>query len=121
MQHRITSAPGRLGALALLSILAACAPKDSDDTRASTDSPAAATAAGDVASGAKIPLTSSSDEAKTLYTRGRDLSDQLRNQDAHELFKQAAAKDSTFAMAHYNLALTAPTTKEFLQHLNHAV
>jgi tetratricopeptide (TPR) repeat protein len=121
MQHLVTSAPGRLAALTLVSMLLACAPKDSADTGVSADSPAAAVAAGDPANGAKIPTTTSSDEARTLFTQGRDLSEQLRNQDARLLFEQAAAKDSTFAMAHYNLALTAPTAKEFLQHLNHAV
>lgn len=120
MRRTVTSAPDSLAALALVSILAGCAPKESDKT-ATTDSPAAATAAGDVARSAKIPITSSSDEAKTLYIRGRDLSDQLRNQDARQLFAQAAAKDSTFAMAHYNLALAAPTAKEFSRHLNQAV
>src|SRR5215218_5710598 len=118
MQHHRTFAPDRLVVFGLVAMLAACAPKDSADTNATADSPAAAVSA---ASTAKIPISSSSDEAKALFVKGRDLSDQLRNQDARKLFEQAAAKDSTFAMAHYNLALTAPTTKEFLQHLDHAV
>jgi hypothetical protein len=29
-----------------------------------------------------------------LYTRGRDLAEQLRNQDARKLFAEAVAKDS---------------------------
>ena len=123
MPHTVTGATSSLSALALLSILVACAPKEPADKTASKDSTtaAAATAGGEAASTAKIPITSASDEAKRLYTRGRDLSEQLRNQDARELFAQAVAKDSTFAMAHYNLALTSPTTKEFLEHLKHAV
>src|SRR4030095_13389026 len=93
----------------------------SDDTSRSADSPAAVAAAGDLTTSAKIPITTASDEAKTLLLRGRDLSEQLRNQDARALFEQAAVKDSMFALAHYNLALTAPTTKQYLQHLNRAV
>jgi tetratricopeptide (TPR) repeat protein len=116
----VTSARDWLAALALTSLLAGCAPKESTE-RIQQDSPAAARPAADVASPATIPLTSASDEAKALYMKGRALSDQLRNQDAHELFKQAAAKDSTFAMAHYYLALTSPTPKEAFQHMNRAV
>jgi tetratricopeptide (TPR) repeat protein len=116
MQHMIAPAPYRLAVLGLLVSLA-CAPKEATDKSVRVDSPAAVAAP----TAAKIPITSSSDEARTFYTQGRDLSEQLRNQDARKLFEQAAAKDSTFAMAHYSLALTAPTTKEFLQHLSHAV
>jgi tetratricopeptide (TPR) repeat protein len=119
MRH-MTSAPYRLAALALTSILAGCASKESKE-KLQTDSPAAATAGGDVASSAKIPLTSTSEEAKALYIKGRALSEQLRNQDAHELFKQAVAKDSTFAIAHYELARTSSTPKEAFEHLNQAV
>jgi tetratricopeptide (TPR) repeat protein len=121
MGPTVKHAPTSLAALGLVAMLAGCARKDSGDKTVSKDSPAAATARGEVASNAKIPITSASEEAKTLYTRGRDLAEQLRNQDARKLFAQAVAKDSTFAIAHYNLALTSPTTKEFLQHLNHAV
>lgn len=121
MHYMKASARNRLAILGLVSIVAGCTAKDSADTTISADSPAAVTAVGDLGKAAKIPITSSSDEAKTLFIRGQDLSDQLRNQDARQLFEQAAAKDSTFAIAHYNLALTAPTTKEFRQHLNRAV
>ncbi len=119
MRNMARSIADWLTALALVSVPLGCAPKDSD--KSTTDSPAAATAGGDVARNAKIPVTSASDEARSLYVKGRDLSEQLRNQDARPLFEQAVAKDSTFALAHYNLALTSPTTKEFLQHLSQAV
>jgi tetratricopeptide (TPR) repeat protein len=121
MRPTVKHAPVSLAAIGLLAILAACARSDTADKTATKDSPAAATAGGDVANSAKIPITSASEEAKTLYTRGRDLAEQLRNQDANKLFAQAVAKDSTFAIAHYNLALTSPTTKEAIQHLTHAV
>jgi tetratricopeptide (TPR) repeat protein len=66
-------------------------------------------------------VTSASDEARTLYLRGRELSDQLRFHDARQHFEQAAAKDPAFALAHYDLAITSPTPKDFLEHLDEAV
>ena len=119
MRNMARSGTDWLTALATVSVLLGCAPKDSDDKNAGSS--VAAAAGGDVAKSAKIPVTSASDEARSLYLKGRDLSEQLRNQDARPLFEQAVAKDSTFAVAHYNLALTSPTTKEFLQHLGQAV
>jgi tetratricopeptide (TPR) repeat protein len=119
MRNMARSVTDWLPAVAMISVLVGCAPKDSDEK--TTDSSVATAAGGDVARSAKIPVTSASDEARSLYVKGRDLSEQLRNQDARPLFEQAVAKDSTFALAHYNLALTAPTTKEFLEHLGQAV
>jgi tetratricopeptide (TPR) repeat protein len=119
MRHVMTSAPERLAALAFMATLIGCAVKESD--KATSDSPAAATAAGDVASSAKVPITTTSEEARALYSKGRDLTEQLRNQEARKLFEQAVAKDSTFALAHYNLALTSASPKEFFQHITHAV
>ncbi len=120
MRHVMTSARNHLAILAVMATLAGCAPKESDKSPVS-DSPAAATATGDVARNAKVPITSTSEEARALYTKGRDLTEQLRNQDARKLFEQALAKDSTFALAHYNLALTSATPKEFFEHVKHAV
>ena len=121
MQRTSISSPGWLAAYGLISILAACSTRESDAEGAASDSVASASAGGTVERDAKVPITSSSEEARTLYSRGRDLSDQLRLQDGRELFAQAAEKDPSFALAHYNLALAAPSTKEFFQHLNQAV
>jgi tetratricopeptide (TPR) repeat protein len=115
----MTFAPQRLAALAFMATLVGCATKESD--KPATDSPAAATATGAPASTAKVPITTTSEEAKALYSKGRDLTEQLRNQEARKLFEQAVAKDSTFALAHYNLALTSASPKEFFQHVTHAV
>ena len=117
MRHRVTCAPTWLAVGGLIATFAACGPREAGDA-ASKDSPAAATAGGDVAKTAKIPITSASEEARTLYTQGRDLAEQLRAHDGRQLFTQAVAKDSTFALAHYNLALNSATAKEFFQHLN---
>jgi tetratricopeptide (TPR) repeat protein len=113
--------PGWLAALGLVSILAGCAAKESGSESASMDSTTTASSGGAVERNGKVPVTSASAEARTLYTRGLALSDQLRQHDSRQLFEQAAAKDPNFALAHYNLALAAPTTKEFFQHLNRAV
>ena len=120
MRNVKTCAANHLTIFAAAVALAGCASKESDKS-AVGDSPAAATAAGDVARSAKVPITSTSDEARTLYTQGRDLTEQLRNQEARKLFEQAVAKDSTFALAHYNLAITSGSPKEFLEHVKHAV
>ena len=52
----------------------------------------------------RIPVTTSSEEARQLYLKGRDLSEKLRATDARALFQQAAAKDPGFALAQVGLA-----------------
>src|SRR5262249_43270273 len=69
----------------------------------------------------KIPVTTSSDEARELYLKARDLNEKLKATDAHKMFEQAVAKDSTFAMGYLGLAQSAGTTKEFFEALNKAV
>ena len=105
----------------VITLLAACGTKAPDTTNTAMAATTTTASAGDVATADKIPVTSSSEEARTLFLRGQALADQLQLQDARQLFEQAAAKDPSFAMAHCNLALTAPTTKEFFAHLNEAV
>ena len=62
---------------------------------------------------AKVPVTTSSDEARALYMQGRDLLDDLKFVEANDLFRQAVAADDSFAMAHYQAAITAQTNAEF--------
>src|SRR5262245_39310451 len=69
----------------------------------------------------KIPITTSSEEARKLYLQGRDLLEKLRAQDARTYFEQAVAKDKTFALAHLNLANTAPNAKAFFESAKEAV
>ena len=93
------------GLAATLVLLAACDSRKSDTETASatvTDSAAAT-----VAPTGAIPISSASDEAPRLYLEGRTLSENLRAHDGRALFEQAAAKDPTFAMAHYQLAANA--------------
>ena len=69
----------------------------------------------------KIPITTSSDEAKKDYLQGRELLEKLRTHDSREYFEKAISRDSNFAMAYYDLALTSVTTKEFYDNLKKAL
>ena len=67
--------------------------------------------------GDKIPITTSSEEARKLYLDGRDLLEKLRGTDARRLFEQAVAKDPNFALAYVGLANTSGTNGEFMDPL----
>src|ERR1043165_3463323 len=69
----------------------------------------------------KVAITTSSEEARQLYIKGRDLFEKLRATDAYALFNQAVAKDADFALAHLGMAQTAASTKEFFDSLNKAL
>jgi tetratricopeptide (TPR) repeat protein len=69
----------------------------------------------------KIPVTTSSAEARQQYVKGRTLGENLRAHDSREFLTRAAAKDPGMALAHYSLALNAPTAKDFFEHLKQAV
>ena len=69
----------------------------------------------------KIPISTSSEEARKAYLEGRDLAEKLRATDAHERYKQAVARDPNFALAHLGLANTSATAVEFFDELGRAV
>jgi Flp pilus assembly protein TadD len=69
----------------------------------------------------RIPITTSSEEARQLYLKGRDLAEKLRATDARAHFLQAAAKDPNFALAQVGLANSAGTPKEFFEAVARAV
>ncbi len=69
----------------------------------------------------KIPVTSSSEEAKKEFMLGRDLAEKLLIQDSIQHYDKAIALDSGFAAAELNRATSSPTAKEFFTHLNKAV
>lgn len=71
--------------------------------------------------GGKIPVTTASDEARTEFLQGRDLSEKLRITDSIAHFEKAASLDPNFALAELSLANSAPTGKEFFEHLGKAV
>jgi tetratricopeptide (TPR) repeat protein len=69
----------------------------------------------------KVPVTTSSAEARQEYLKGRTMGENLRAHDSREVLQRAAAKDPGFALAHYSLALNSPTAKEFFDYLKRAV
>jgi tetratricopeptide (TPR) repeat protein len=69
----------------------------------------------------KIPITTSSPQARELYLKGRDLAEKLRGPDARKLYEQALAKDPSFALAVVGMANTAPGNQEFFAAVNRAV
>ena len=110
-----------LTACGVVSILAGCSRTKSD---AAPESGAISADSGKATASAnrgKVALTTKSEEARKFYDQGLALADQLRPHDARQLFEKAVAKDPDFAMAHYQLALTSPTAKEFRAHLDEAV
>jgi tetratricopeptide (TPR) repeat protein len=73
------------------------------------------------AGAAKVPVSTSSEEARQEYVKGRTLGENLRAHDSREVLQRAVEKDPNFALAHYSLALNSPTAKEFFAHLKKAV
>ena len=71
--------------------------------------------------GGKIPVTTASADAKTEFLQGRDLAEKLLITDSIAHFEKAASLDPNFALAELNLANSAPTGKEFFEHLDKAV
>jgi tetratricopeptide (TPR) repeat protein len=69
----------------------------------------------------KIPITTKSEEAKKEFLEGRDLAEKLRAQDSVAHFDKAIALDPDFASAEMARANSAPTAKDFFEHLNKAL
>src|SRR5262245_30478039 len=91
-------------------------------TKKEAPAPAAAEAAPPTpVNGGKIPITTSSQEAKAEFLQGRDMVDKLQITDSVAHFQKAVELDSNFAMAELSLAGSAPTAKEFFEHLRRAV
>jgi tetratricopeptide (TPR) repeat protein len=72
-------------------------------------------------SAGKVPISTTSAEARADFIKGRTLNENLRGHESREYFLRAIQKDPNFATAHLNLANSAPTAKEFFDHLGHAV
>jgi len=101
-----------LGAAAVLS--AGCARKEGAAPRAAeatTPKPAA---------DQKIPITTSSDAARSEFLEGRNLVDNLRITDSIAHFQKAIELDPNFATAELALSGASPTGGEFFDHLNKA-
>ncbi|MBA3318254.1 MAG: tetratricopeptide repeat protein [Gemmatimonadales bacterium] len=100
-----TARARRLSPLALAVLLASATPAQAQTAHAA----------------GKVPISTTSAEARTDFLKGRTLTENLRVHDSRGFMLRAIAKDPNFAMAHLNLANSAPTAKEFFQHLEHAV
>jgi tetratricopeptide (TPR) repeat protein len=72
-------------------------------------------------SGGKIPVTSSSEEAKKEFLQGRDLVERLLAQDSIQHFDKAILLDPNFAVAELGRANAAQSAKDFFDHLKKAV
>jgi tetratricopeptide (TPR) repeat protein len=122
MQNVLTVRPWLI-ACGVVSILAGCnRPKgDAAPESGAVAEDNAKDATGSTANKGKVPVSTKSEEARKFYVKGQEYGDQLRFHEARQLFQQAAAKDPDFAMAHHNLALNSPTTKETREHINQAV
>jgi tetratricopeptide (TPR) repeat protein len=61
----------------------------------------------------KIPITTSSDEARKEFLKGREIAEKLQITNSIRYFDKAIALDSNFATAYLNRALSSVTAKEF--------
>ncbi|MCP4582587.1 MAG: tetratricopeptide repeat protein [candidate division Zixibacteria bacterium] len=68
-----------------------------------------------IAQDGKMPITTSSDEARNSYLHGLNLTDKLRFQEARQFFENAVKADPNFALAYLNLGFTLPSAKEFFE------
>ncbi|MFQ6115726.1 MAG: tetratricopeptide repeat protein [bacterium] len=68
----------------------------------------------------KVPLTTTSKEARQFYLQGRDLFERLQAQESLQYFEKAVATDQNFAMAYLYLAFAQPSAKGFFENLNKA-
>lgn len=68
-----------------------------------------------------IPITTQSEEARTLFTEGRDLFDNIRFDEARTVFDEALQKDPNFALANLYRAISSTTDSDFVRHLSKAI
>ena len=61
----------------------------------------------------KVPITTTSAEARDLYIKGRDLTERLKATDGRKFFQQALEKDKDFALGYLGLSTTAASPREF--------
>lgn len=69
----------------------------------------------------KMPITTSSEKAKTAFLKGRDQAEKLKGQESIQYFQQAIKEDPKFAIAYLNLAFVEPSAQGFFDDLAKAV
>jgi tetratricopeptide (TPR) repeat protein len=106
-----------LASLCLLAVtFSGCTTVDETKTPVAATNPASA----DSTSG-KLPITTTSEDARKEFLQGRDLAEKLLVQDSIQHFDKAIALDPGFAIAELNRAQVSPTGQEFFDHLKKAV
>jgi tetratricopeptide (TPR) repeat protein len=106
-----------LATLCLLAVaLSGCAAVEENKTPLAAGNPASADSAG-----GKLPVTTTSEDARKEFLQGRDLAEKLLIQDSIQHFDKAISLDPNFALAELNRAQVSPTGKEFFDHLKKAV
>jgi tetratricopeptide (TPR) repeat protein len=88
---------------------------DTNGTTGGNSSPTAAAGNG------KIPVTTSSEEARKEFLEARGLAEKLQAQDSIQHFDKAISLDPNFALAELGRANAAQSAKEFFEHLKKAV
>ena len=71
--------------------------------------------------GGKIAITTSSEQARQNFLKGRDLFERLQGQESLQYLNAALEADPDFAMAHLFCSFSQPTIQGFFDHLNQAV
>jgi len=69
----------------------------------------------------KVPITTTSDDARKEFLQGRDLAERLLATESLQHFDKAVSLDPNFATAELVLANNSGTAKDFFDHLNKAV
>ena len=101
-------------ALALCAALSGCT---TTNEVANAPAPTPAASPGD----GKIPVTTSSEEARKEFQQGRDMAERLLAQDSLQHFDKAISLDPNFALAELGRANASQSAKEFFDHLKKAV
>ncbi len=95
--------------------VAACGPQEQATTESADEG-----AAAEMTRTEKVPVTTSSDEARALYDEGLALADNLHFVEADAVFAKAVEADPDFAMAYVRLAQTSQTVASFFRSVRQA-
>ena len=104
----------------ILLCFAACAVTACGQQEQATTEPADEGAAAEVTRPEKVPVTTSSDEARALYDEGLALADNLHFVDAAAAFTKAIEADPGFAMAYLRLAQNSQSAAAFFKAVGQA-
>ncbi|MGH7450922.1 MAG: tetratricopeptide repeat protein [bacterium] len=69
----------------------------------------------------EIPLTTKSAEARKIFLEARQQFENIRFDEARDLFAQAITKDPSFALAHLYRSFTGTSAMDFQKHLKNAM